>query len=319
MLPWLGLSRATADCPTYRIIDLGSLRTSAGGTSDAFAVNDANQVVGQSNTDVPAALHAFFWDNAGCTGNCMSDLGTLIGGTDSVAYDINNDMEIAGQSETINQQQLVFRATYWSSPMATPLDLGTLGTDVDDDSGAFGINEHSTIVGWTDTDTTCPNEPAVDLSVAFRMQPTGAMTVLHPDGGYGGSDNYDAVAVAINTPPQPPAYGFLPDIAGIGSPCGASPDFCGVPETTDSQVWEENDETATDLSEPPGFGDGRGEARDVNTADELVGWAPSRAAPASSVRCSGHPLPVRRTTSMNLRGSQTTLRFPPLTILAPRR
>src|SRR4051794_12756852 len=57
-----------AATPLFRLIDLGTLGGSSAGSS---AVNDAGQVVGQSDTSA-GELHAFSWTQAGG----MIDLGT---------------------------------------------------------------------------------------------------------------------------------------------------------------------------------------------------------------------------------------------------
>jgi probable HAF family extracellular repeat protein len=111
-LALLSASGATAQCPKYRVVDLGSL--AAGLQSEAWALNDIGQVVGQSNT-AGGVFHGFFWDNSGCVGNCMHDLGTLTGGPTSIAYDINNNEEIVGESYTFIPSNTIQRATYWAS------------------------------------------------------------------------------------------------------------------------------------------------------------------------------------------------------------
>jgi probable HAF family extracellular repeat protein len=70
--------------------DLGSL----GGTfSGAAAINNQNQVVGNSNLPGDATFHAFLWQKG-----VMADLGTLPGHSLSSAFGINNQSQIVGQS-----------------------------------------------------------------------------------------------------------------------------------------------------------------------------------------------------------------------------
>src|SRR6266545_2475214 len=78
---------ASAQLP---IIDLGAL----GGTfSDARAINERGQVVGESTT-ASGEVHAFLWQDG-----TMSDLGTL-GGDRSEAAGINEHGQVVGSSQT---------------------------------------------------------------------------------------------------------------------------------------------------------------------------------------------------------------------------
>jgi probable HAF family extracellular repeat protein len=81
---------AFATPPRYEVIDLGTL----GGTySRAFAINDAGQVVGVSQT-IESGGHAFFWDRR----NGMIDLGVLYEGDMSAAYGVNDHGQVVGFS-----------------------------------------------------------------------------------------------------------------------------------------------------------------------------------------------------------------------------
>lgn len=81
--------------PAYSVVDLGTL---GGNHSEALAINDRGQVVGQSAIGT-GATHAFLWTRAGR----MQDLGTL--GGDSGASDLNCRGHIVGRSETAAGQQ----------------------------------------------------------------------------------------------------------------------------------------------------------------------------------------------------------------------
>lgn len=104
--------------------------------SNAYAINDAGQVVGYS---VPgAATRAFLWENG-----MMSDLGDLFGGAGSAAaYDINNFGQEVGQSYLDPNTAQPF---LWNN--GTMLDLGNLPGQL---SGyARGINDLGQVVGMS--------------------------------------------------------------------------------------------------------------------------------------------------------------------------
>ncbi|MBN2216979.1 MAG: DUF3466 family protein [Pirellulales bacterium] len=110
--------------------DLGT----PGHSSEAFAVNEAGQIVGSA--DLPTGSHAFLYD-----AGTMIDLGTLPDYTyASRAYDINDLGQVAGYSYAGQQQGHAFLYDH-----GTMTDLGTFGeyqTVV-----ARSINNHGQIVG----------------------------------------------------------------------------------------------------------------------------------------------------------------------------
>jgi probable HAF family extracellular repeat protein len=157
--------------------DLGSLR-GINGASAAWAINESNAIVGESETT--NGTHAALFDLDGS----ITDLGTF-GGTWSIACDINENGEIVGQSKDAqdnwrafvipsrnimvdlgtlggkeayarrinNKGQIVgasqttngeWHACLWS-PAGTMTDLGTL--DGGTFSEAFGINDSGVVVG----------------------------------------------------------------------------------------------------------------------------------------------------------------------------
>ncbi len=252
--------------PCYRIVDLGSLAGNNNFFADAFAITDLDanghvQIVGKSATGM-GPVHAFIWDNSNppLMLPIMTDLGTLPGGTNSSANDINSNKEIVGQSETGGVA--TEHAIYWATPSSGPVDLGTL--DGIGSSAAFGINENSTIVGVSDIDNLCSDMSAT-LTSGFTLDLPGGMVGLLAAGEYKGFQNENAQAFAINTPIAPDD----PVIAGAGVVCGTTPPFCGF-APGDSNGWIGI--ASNDLAEPVLFGDGLGEALDVNDLRELVGW-----------------------------------------------
>jgi probable HAF family extracellular repeat protein len=115
--------------------DLGTL----GGTdSSAYAINDADQVVGSALIAAPAS-HAFLWE-----AGAMRDLGTL-GGNNSSAWAINNAGQIIGQA-SLPGEGASHAFLYDSAGMH---DLGTLGGV---QSSAKSINASGQIVGWSLTE-----------------------------------------------------------------------------------------------------------------------------------------------------------------------
>lgn len=114
-----------------RVTDLGTL---GGSWSEAADINENGDIVGTS-LNFQGAMRAFWIP----TNGGMIDLGTLRG-SNSWAARINNKGEIVGSSQTADGSTRAF--LYKNGTM---IDLGTLGGV----SGAFGINDEGTIVGWT--------------------------------------------------------------------------------------------------------------------------------------------------------------------------
>jgi len=108
----------------YAIIDLGTL---GGDYSIASAINEKNQVVGNSTT-IQGEYHAFRWND-----------GVMAGlGTNSGAAAINNRGQVVGSVEVANNQS---HAYLWKRILT---GLETLGGAY---SYATAINDHGQIVG----------------------------------------------------------------------------------------------------------------------------------------------------------------------------
>jgi probable HAF family extracellular repeat protein len=132
----LGLT-SIAHAQFYALTDLGTL----GGTNClAYAINNLEQIVGASQTEM-GDYHAFMFQ----AGNMM-DLGTL-GGSNSWAYGINDNGWVVGASEMPMGNMHGFVTTS-AQMISSMMDLGTAGGT---NSAAWMINMHNQMVGWTTT------------------------------------------------------------------------------------------------------------------------------------------------------------------------
>lgn len=105
--------------------------------SAAHAINDAGQVVGES--EAASGTRAFLW----ASGSPMVDLGDLPGGSDeSIAHDINNAGLIVGESEAAEGP----RAFLWEAGVM--INLGDLGGSLNR-SRAYAINDAGQVVGFS--------------------------------------------------------------------------------------------------------------------------------------------------------------------------
>lgn len=90
----------------------GGMQGLGGGLGWANAINNHEQIVGQSSGN------AFLWTN----GSGVQGLGTL-GGSGSVAYDINDSGQIVGAAKN---SQGIDHAALWSADTRSAIDLNTL-------------------------------------------------------------------------------------------------------------------------------------------------------------------------------------------------
>ena len=135
------------------IADLGAL---GGYESQAFAINDRDQVVGVAGNAIPDAFsmlgwgtqaRAFLWQHGK-----MRDLGTL-GGPDSFAWSVNAAGQVAGVSYTSSVADPVtgqpsIDVFLWESGRMR--DLGSLGGGVGVFGGVVAVNARGEVVGQSD-------------------------------------------------------------------------------------------------------------------------------------------------------------------------
>ena len=206
----------------YRITDLGVLSPQA--------INDSGQIVGSFATN--SGRHAVLWDNG-----TMTDLGMLPGHIySSVAYDINNNGAIVGESSSKDQNVFadpVPRAFMWENGVMT--DLGVL-------PGAF---EASTAVSINDGGDVVGESAGLAGKRAFLWR-NGTMTNLGVLPGRGYSS----------------AYGINHGGQIVG--CSGNPDLT-FPHAF---LWENG--SLTDLGDLPG-GNDMSCANAINTSGQVVG------------------------------------------------
>jgi probable HAF family extracellular repeat protein len=126
--------------------DIQNLGDFGGVRSDGFGINNAGQVTGYYETDLPAdyAYHYNLTAGAGAP----FDLGTL-GSKYSVGYDINASGQVVGDS-FVSDTGIRHAFRYDGTPGSGGVmrDLGTLGPR---DSFAYGINSVGQVTGAFDT------------------------------------------------------------------------------------------------------------------------------------------------------------------------
>jgi probable HAF family extracellular repeat protein len=126
------LAAASATAQTYTVTDLGSLGAYE---TIAFAINDSSRVTGHGFVNPGPARRAFLWQKGQ-----IQNLGTLPGGTDSQATDINEAGQICGSGNDGLGQSHIF--LYRNGV------LEALGSPVGHAPEARGLNDLSEVVGF---------------------------------------------------------------------------------------------------------------------------------------------------------------------------
>ncbi|MFI6242483.1 hypothetical protein ACIBEF_21680 [Micromonospora sp. NPDC050795] len=164
---------------SFRVVDLGTL---SGGDGAATAMNDRGDIVGWS-TVASGARHAVLWRHG-----VITDLGVLLGDTDSSAVDVNEFGDVA---ITSFGSDYLTRAALWRDGQLH--DLGTLGGE---NSVAIGVNDRRQVLGTS--------EPAGDMPHRFLWR-DGVFTDLGREYFYEFTADFNNVGDVVggfNVPPQ---------------------------------------------------------------------------------------------------------------------
>jgi probable HAF family extracellular repeat protein len=181
---------------------MADLLTLGGSCTDAYAINDRGQVVGQSNLLGDTESHPFLWEHG-----TMTDLHTL-GGTYGYAAWLNNVGEVVGSStpQSIPPAGQALVGFHWEN--GTMKSLGTLVGDAC--SVADAVNEEGLIVGGSGLSIADSFPACTDLVEHAVLWQRGRIldlnTFVPPD-----SDFTLNEAVFINERGEISGFGSFPD------------------------------------------------------------------------------------------------------------
>jgi probable HAF family extracellular repeat protein len=249
-----------AGSASYRALDLGVL---GGDLSEARDINARGYVVGWNEVD--GHTRAVLWRNG-----VITDLGTLPGGSQSIAEAVNDRGEIAGESWTAGDTEI--HPVVWSR--GHPYELGSLGGR---QGQSTGIGPSGQVVGWSET----PDGEAHPF-----LWTRGRMLDLDPAGGRFTWDvSINAAGQVVygrgggtDGPELPHGYTWVRGASsdlGEGLPAAMDPSgtvagnhFFPAVGRYHAVVWTNG--RMTDLGT---LGGPSSTATDINAAGEVVGWS----------------------------------------------
>src|SRR5215472_1492658 len=268
------------------LTDLGALINS----SQSVAVNGKGVTAGVSENGLIdplnglLAVHAVVWQD-----DQIIDLGTLGGGYESTANDINNRGQVVGAS--LNQIPDPFgfggvqlRAFIWQN--GAMQDLGTLGTG--NDAVASLTNERGQVTGWSYTNSTANPVTLIPTQHPYLWE-NGRMLDLGSLGGTAGApnalNNRGEVAGLSNLAGDTTAHPFrwseaegMKDLGTLGGTFGdafwinEAGEVVGLASLPGDEVWHAflwKDGVTTDLGTLKG--DPLSVALGVNSKGQVVG------------------------------------------------
>lgn len=184
-LSLLSTAAAAATTPAYSIVELGSL---GGGYSQAYAINNLGQIVGESTT-ASGAFHAFLY-----SGGTMQDLGTPA--TSSRATGLNDSGQIVGRFYDVTTNN--YRAfVYSDGVMHDIFGPSSPGASYYFNSVAYDINNKGQVVGllsgnkeplgvsgYMSSGTTAVGSTRMPKTTPSAINDAGQMVGVGPSGAF---------------------------------------------------------------------------------------------------------------------------------------